>query len=593
MYWFRGSKKSLEESFPHHNMALILLFQLTITSAYSLALPSLYKFITTPAERPEEVACSEGGKFWPGLGGSDSDYAWVLVSYNLFGMVAAPVAGILLHRLPFTITIISFSILLVTGGIVYALARSVWMAFVGYGVSGAGGALCTITIHTYMGEMGDVMDDIRKKQGKKPRKFLLYNIYSFTLTGAFIFPFSINSVMAQFDISPYHWPGWVLAALTATVASISLIGFVETRSIPQAKTACPSLTSIKFKTNPRSRERNSKIASYMFLIGCGFLIGMGYTIFTSLITPVLSDQFGFTVQYISYFFLATSATYFGSSLVQLGAKLAGVGNRNILGLSLVLVLAGSLLFGDWQSIGPDPCTSFFLNATERDCGEISPVSGSGSRAGDEAFPVGLSAANTTAVQELVEGCQALSGPSNVCFWNRRSRVTGDYCTECLGTCLSTERSQNIYQLSVAVIILSIGSPLVYVFVPAIASDITPIISQVQLANGLVGLLLCQLLQGRISSMMFGVSYFTRTVTPFWFIKAYEVTGRHTYFAMAIVSGCAVLLLLSLLALYKRLAPIPKTNAVAISATGKLSFEVTKEESDERAIDVELTLLPDV
>jgi hypothetical protein len=314
----------------------------------------------------------------------------------------------------------------------------------------------------------------------------------------------------------------------------------------------------------------------MFLIGCGFLIGMGYTIFTSLITPVLSDQFGFTVQYISYFFLATSATYFGSSLVQLGAKLAGVGNRNILGLSLVLVLAGSLLFGDWQSIGPDPCTSFFLNATERDCGEISPVSGSGSRAGDEAFPVGLSAANTTAVQELVEGCQALSGPSNVCFWNRRSRVTGDYCTECLGTCLSTERSQNIYQLSLAVILLSIGAPLGFTFVPAIASDITPIISQ-----------------GRISSMMFGVSYFTRTVTPFWFIKAYEVTGRHTYFAMAIVSGCAVLLLLSLLALYKRLAPIPKTNAVAISATGKLSFEVTKEESDERAIDVELTLLPDV
>ena len=161
---------------------------------------------------------------------------------------------------------------------------SVWMAFVGYGLSGAGGALCTITIHTYMGEMGDVMDEIRKKQGKKPRKFLLYNIYSFTLTGAFIFPFckntifpfmaenvlsfssAINSVMAQFDISPYHWPGWVLAALSATVASISLIGFVETRSMPQAKTACPSLTSIKFETNLRSRERNNKIAVSFLLL---------------------------------------------------------------------------------------------------------------------------------------------------------------------------------------------------------------------------------------------------------------------------------------------------------------------------------------
>ena len=92
--------------------------------------------------------------------------------------------------------------------------------------------------------------------------------------------------------------------------------------------------------------------------------------------------------------------------------------------------------------------------------------------------------------------------------------------------------------------------------------------------------------------MLGVGLLTRAVTPFWCkiiiilygdyciysiytldIQSYEVTGRHTYFAMAIVSGCAVLLLLSLLALYKRLAPIPKTNGLAISATGKLGFEV--------------------
>ena len=152
------------------------------------------------------------------------------MSYSLFGMVTAPVAGMLLHRLPFTITIISFSILLIAGGIVYALARSVWMAFVGYGLTGAGVPFCTITIHTYMGEMGDVMDEIRQKQGKKSRKFLLYNIYSITMIGGFVLPFRksakffysclyilccfffpvINSVMAEVDISPYHWPGWLL-----------------------------------------------------------------------------------------------------------------------------------------------------------------------------------------------------------------------------------------------------------------------------------------------------------------------------------------------------------------------------------------------
>ena len=181
----------------------------------------------------------------------------------------------------------------------------------------------------------------------------------------------------------------------------------------------------------------------------------------------------------------------------------------------------------------------------------------------------------------MEGCQALSGPSNPCFWNRRSRVTGDYCTECLGTCLSTERSQNIYQLSLAVILLSIAAPLGFTFVPAIASDITPLNSEVEHCNKLR---LYYLLQGIVISMMLGVGLLTRAVTPFWCkrtlygdyciyriytldILSYEVTRRHTYFAMAIVSGCAVLLLLSLLALYKRLAPIPKTNAIAISATG--------------------------
>ena len=71
----------------------------------------------------------------------------------------------------------------------YALAESVWVAFVGYGLCGVGGVFCSVTIHTYMGEMGDVMDEMRKKRGKKPRKYLIYSIYSFTVTGGFIFPY--------------------------------------------------------------------------------------------------------------------------------------------------------------------------------------------------------------------------------------------------------------------------------------------------------------------------------------------------------------------------------------------------------------------
>ena len=105
--------------------------------------------------------------------------------------------------------------------------------------------------------------------------------------------------------------------------------------------------------------------------------------------------------------------------------------------------------------------------------------------------------------------------------------------------------------------------------------------------------LVYLLQGRVISVMIGVGYFTRTVSPLWckfiqlstlcaielelhplsVIKSYEETGRHTYFAMAVVASCALVLLLSLLVLYKRLAPIPKSSDLVVSATGKLSFDI--------------------
>jgi hypothetical protein len=39
-------------------MVLVVLFQLLNASAFSLMIPSLYKFITTPTTRPEELAVS-------------------------------------------------------------------------------------------------------------------------------------------------------------------------------------------------------------------------------------------------------------------------------------------------------------------------------------------------------------------------------------------------------------------------------------------------------------------------------------------------------------------------------------------------------
>ena len=60
-----------------------------------------------------------------------------------------------------------------------------------------------------------------------------------------------------------------------------------------------------------------------------------------------------------------------------------------------------------------------------------------------------------------------------------------------------------------------------------------------------------------------------------------MTGRHTYVAMAVNTGLALLLLLSLASLYKNLAPVSRDvggDGVAISATSKLSLEVTEHQA---------------
>jgi MFS family permease len=520
---------------------IVLLFQLLNASAFSLLIPSLYKFITTPTTQPEESSCAEEGEFWPGVGGSETDYAWVLSSYPLFEAVAAPLAGALLHRLPFSVTIVSFLTVFIVGGIVYALAESVWMAFPGFGL-GAGASLCSITVHTYIGEMGDVLDEIRKKQGKGPRKFVLYIAYSFMLNGGFILPFTLNSIMAQFVISPYHWPGWMHAALTAAVGITTLVFFIEPRSLSQAKLSDVECTCLRgLRVEAKLWNRCIKFASYLFLVGCAYLIGMVYTVHSSLTTPVLSDQFGFSVKYTSYFFLALSAAYVSSSVIQLGAKFAKVDNRKLLFLFLILSLVGTGLYGDWQAITPDPCTNYTLGPFQN-----SSAWGSGNEEGE--------------VLTSDEGCQSLSGPNDDCFCNRQSRVTGEFCCECVDACLSAQKSHNIYQFSIAAVFLALAAPMGYVFVSAIASDITSINSQ-----------------GKFASLILGVGSASRTVTPLWFVKSYEVTGRHTYSAMAVNTGFSLVLLLSLLGLYEKLAPIQKSCDVVISATGKLSLEVMEHE----------------
>jgi hypothetical protein len=44
---------------------------------------------------------------------------------------------------------------------------------------------------------------------------------------------------------------------------------------------------------------------YAYLIGAGYIVGAVFNLIDTLLSPILSDNFGFTVDDISYFLLAT------------------------------------------------------------------------------------------------------------------------------------------------------------------------------------------------------------------------------------------------------------------------------------------------
>lgn len=130
----------------------------------------------------------EHKRFWPGLGGSDEDYAWAMMSAPLMELITMPFIAAMVHKLPFTISMLFGLVLYAIGGALYALADNVWMVFIGYSLFGAG-STSAAAFHAYIGEMGSVMDAMRERQGKKKMKFVLYIALSFVQNGGFLMAF--------------------------------------------------------------------------------------------------------------------------------------------------------------------------------------------------------------------------------------------------------------------------------------------------------------------------------------------------------------------------------------------------------------------
>ena len=176
-------------------------------------------------------------------------------------------------------------------------------------------------------------------------------------------------------------------------------------------------------------------------------------------------------------------TCYGTFSFRLSVKLAKMDNRKVLGLFLLLAAFGSLLLGDWQSIGHDPCSTTTANNITSHEYDYLTASGSASgdvlaaSSGDNIVPGEVAAL----AEELLfsnESCLAESDPIHKCFWNPHSRVTGINCNTCVPACLSPRKSFCFYQFGLGVLTLCVAAPLIFVLISVIASDIMPVRSQV-------------------------------------------------------------------------------------------------------------------
>ena len=151
-------------------------------------------------------------------------------------------------------------------------------------------------------------------------------------------------------------------------------------------------------------------------------------------------------------------------------------NRAVLGLAYILCLSGCTLMSDWQAIGGDTCSPLQTNVSNYFSGDYYDTSPDNEYNSD--YDSLHSTSNLTLYQFLLENCEAQSSTSHQCFWNPHSRITGEYCNTCLPTCLSHQTSLNLYQFSLGVLLVFVGSLLGYLRTNAIASDITPVDCQV-------------------------------------------------------------------------------------------------------------------
>ena len=58
------------------------------------------------------------------------------------------------------------------------------------------------------------------------------------------------------------------------------------------------------------------VQNYLFLVVCGVLVGQAYACLDTLVPLVLSDKFGFSVEFVAHFYVGIAIVYITSSFIQ-------------------------------------------------------------------------------------------------------------------------------------------------------------------------------------------------------------------------------------------------------------------------------------
>jgi hypothetical protein len=236
-------------------------------------------------------------------------------------------------------------------------------------------------------------------------------------------------------------------------------------------------------------------------------------------------------------------------------QLCHIDNRIILIFTCIIGIIGCAIIGDWQSIQGDPChqitpcdvnNNSSLDGTDGllDCIENFQCSSEDDRP-ECNLNFTLMTTNCTNNEECM--CELYGSLSNNdCFWNPKSRITGEYCDRCRPACLSKRHSLCLPQLIIGISLIAIFIIMHRNVLIAIISDLTAHTDQG--SNAML-------------AMMVILTSISRAIAPFWSESMYLAVGHRTWLPMLFMTSIQLFILFNYIILYRKLKPDKRTIVV--------------------------------